>query len=174
MRKVDVQEMVRFLDGYLGKKIEVGISPVWLVQTYQHFGLNETENTFIFHDAGNENRQELAINKSQILEILLSEGEDVYDSVVSIELENGKIDFCISDMPVRCFKCHKIIDGPFETKWAIQGIGGYGSKFDGCGKMDIAVCDDCLYYKILGYVDGQFNLESEDYDNCLDKEKTCH
>lgn len=156
MRDISVQEMVKFLDNYFGKQVEIGTYPVWSVQTYNHFGLNNTENTIMFHDMGSNIRQELGIDKQQILNISLIEGEDIYDSVVSIELENSKIDFTISSMPVKCFKCHKIIEEPYDTKWTIQGVGGYGSKFED-EKLDIPVCDSCLYHDIFGYKDGQFD-----------------
>lgn len=157
MRQISCDEMVKFLDSYLGKQIEIGVSfPIWSVHTYQNFGLNNNEDVLTFYDAGNKTRQELVFNKDQIVEIMLTEGENIYDSVVSIELKHGKIDFCISSNPVKCFKCGKIIDVPYETKWSIQGTGGYDSKLDG-DKLDIPVCDNCIFYDILGYQDGQFD-----------------
>jgi len=156
VRKIDVQEMIQFLGNYLGKQIEVGTNPLWTVSTYQSFRWNDSEDTLTLYDGGNNSirtRQEILVDKDQIVEIMLTEGEDIYGSVISIELQNHKIDFCISSMPIRCFKCRKIIDEPYETKWSIRGIGGYGSKFDN-EKLDIPICDSCLYYKILGYKDG--------------------
>lgn len=157
MRKVNIQEMVKFLDGYLGKSVEIGVSPIWSVQTYKSFRWENNEDTLKLYDGNFESdRQEIVIEKNQIVEITLSEGNDIYESVVTITLQNGRIDFTISSMPVKCFKCHKIIDEPYETKWSIQGVGGYGSNFEN-DKLDIPICDDCLYYDILGYKDGQFD-----------------
>lgn len=157
MRKVDVQEMVQFLDGYLGKQVEIGVSPIWTVQTYQCFKWNNSEGELKLYDGGiDSSRQEIVIEKDQIVEIILSEGKDIYESVVGITLANGKIDFTISSMPVKCFKCHKIIDIPYETKWSIQGMGGYGSRFEN-DKLDIPICDSCLYYNILEYKDGEID-----------------
>jgi len=85
----------------------------------------------------------------------LSEGRDIYESVINIILQDGKIDFTISSMPIKCFKCHKIIDEPMETKWFIRGTGSYGSRFED-EKLDIAICDNCLYYEVLGYKDSDF------------------
>lgn len=164
LRKVDVQTLCKFLEGYLGKSVELGVSPIWSIATYKSFRWQNTEDELKLYDGDfDASRQEMVIEKDQIVEIVLSEGKDIYESVVEIELVNGKIDFTISKEPTKCFKCHKIIDEPYETKWSIVGVGGYGSKFTE-EKLDIPICDDCLYYKILGYIDGQFEQ----------KEMTCH
>jgi len=158
VREISLKHLIKFLDNYIGKQVELGTSPIWTVQTFKSFQFTDSENELKLYDGNfDSSRQEIVIEKDKIVNIFLLEGETIYDSVVSINLQNGKIDFTISSMPVRCFKCHKVIDVPFETKWAIQGIGGYGSHFDGCGKLDIPICDDCLYFNILGLKDGEFD-----------------
>jgi hypothetical protein len=156
MRKIKIKEMVKFLENYLGKQIEIGVSPLWSIQTYHHFNWTEIENTIMFYDAGDKERQEIVFDKDAIVEIILSEEKDIYESTISIVLKDNRIDFCISSIPVKCFKCHRIIEEPYDTKWSIQGIGGYGSKFEN-DKLNIPVCDNCLYYEILEYKDGQFD-----------------
>jgi len=157
MREINVQEMCQVLDSYLGKRVEVGTNnPIWSVNTYQSFRFSDTDNVLIFSDYDVKNgRQELLVDKNQITEIILTEGKDIYSSVISIELINGQIDFCISEMPTKCYLCHKIIDTPYETRWSIGGgiTGGYGSKFED-DKLDIPVCEHCLC-KIIGCGDGE-------------------
>ena len=156
MREIKIQEMFQVLDGYSGKKVEVGTNPIWSVNTHQSFRYADKDSVLVFSDGDYSGRQEILIDKDQITEIMLSEGKDIYGSVVSIELINGKIDLCISENPTKCRLCHNIIDLPYETKWSIQGRGNYGSKFED-EKLDIPICDSCLYYNILGYKDGQFD-----------------
>ena len=157
MRKIDVQVMIQFLNGYLGKEVEIGTNPLWTVNTYQAFRLKNDENELTFYDGEfNASRQEIVVSKNQIVEIVLSEGRDIYESVVTINLLNSRIDLTISSMPTKCFKCHSVIDIPYDTLWSIQGTGGYGSKFPD-EKLDIPICDSCLYYNILGYKDGDFD-----------------
>jgi len=153
MININFQEMIQALQSYLGKKVEIGTNPLWSVNTYQSFKVLDTDNVLIFSDGDCNGRQELLVDKDQIVEIILTRGETIYNSVVSIKLINGEIDFCLSEMPTKCCLCRKIIDIPYETKWSINGIGNYGSKFED-EKLDIPVCDSCLYYKILGYKDG--------------------
>jgi len=156
MREINIQEMFQVLDEYLGKKVEVGTNPIWSVNTYQSFNYADKDSVLVFSDGDYTGRQEILIDKDQITEIVLTEGKDIYSSVVSIELINGKIDFTISENPTKCRLCRNIIDLPYETKWSIKGTGNYGSKFED-EKLDIPICDSCLYYKILGYKDGQFD-----------------
>ena len=156
MREINVQEMFQVLNGYLGKKVEVGTNPIWSVNTYQSFSYADKDSVLEFSDRDYSGRQEILVDKDQITEIILTEGKDIYGSVVSIELINGKIDLCISENPTKCRLCRNIIDLPDVTQWSIKGTGNYGANFI-AEKLDIPICDSCLYYKILGYKDGPFD-----------------
>ena len=80
--------------------------------------------------------------------------DSIFDSVFSILLKDGRIDFCLDEKKIRCCKCQKVINtNAMEQIWSVSGHGGYLSRFDG-EKLDLSLCDDCLA-EILGCEDGE-------------------
>jgi hypothetical protein len=158
MRSITCEEMVKMVDMYSGKKVEISLtpSPIQSNNTYQHFRLRDIGDKLEFYDI-NINKptlQELIINKSDIKEIQYW-GSNAYDSVFIIKLENGSVEFCISENPIRCSKCGNILEPDCEQVWFLDQLGGYFSKLD-MERITLNLCDDCLSI-ILGYDDGNLD-----------------
>ena len=145
MRKIDVQEMVNLSKSYDGKQVQVVLSPMQSINTYQQFRCRLNGNNLEFCDT-NINKlimQELLIPKDNIEEILYFEGKNIYESVFSIISNNCQVDFCISEKPLNCRKCGKLLDKYFDQCWVIDQVGVYGSQWDN-QKVSIELCEDCL------------------------------
>jgi len=145
MREINVQEMVRIADEYAGKQVQVFLSPIKSMNTYQQFRCVNDGDNLEFYDI-NINKptmQELIIPKDTIEEIQYFEGENIYSSVFSIILNNGQIDFCICEKPMVCRKCDKLLDRHFDPSWQINQVGGYGSQWDN-ERITIDLCESCL------------------------------
>ena len=116
--------------------------------------MNSLDDVLAFYDKG-ESRQELRINKDKIIRIKYIEGKDIYNRTFSVFLDNDiTIDFCLDESPVICVCCKKEIEGFVDKAWKISGIGNYGSRLEGEVLDDIPICDDCLFFKVLGYTEG--------------------
>ena len=158
MREINVQEMVTLSDTYTGKQVQVFMSPIQSIKsmnTYQQFKLVDDGDNLEFYDI-NINKptmQEMIIPKDTIKEINYFEGSNIYDSVFSIVLKNGQIDFTISEKPMVCKKCNKILDRHFDPSWQINKVGQYGSQWDN-EKVIIDFCENCLL-EFLGYKVGE-------------------
>ena len=151
MRKIDVQEMVNLSKSYDGKQVQVVLSPMQSINTYQQFRCRLNGNNLEFCDT-NINKlimQELLIPKDNIEEILYFEGKNIYESVFSIISNNCQVDFCISEKPMVCKKCRKLLDDYYESSWQINQIGSYGSQWDN-ERVVVDLCEDCLM-EFLGY-----------------------
>lgn len=156
MREISYDQLLTLSKTFTGRKVELALSsPVWSANTYQYFNLEELDDVLVFHDMG-EARQELRIDKDKITKINYVEGKSVYNTTFSVFLNNDiSIDFCLDESPVLCVCCKKeVID--FKDKcWKIHGVGSYGSLLEGENLVDgIPICDDCLFFKVLGYVEG--------------------
>ena len=153
MREVNVQEMISLLGSFQGKQIEVDLHPLRASNTYHWFNAELFRDTVIFSDMDSNHPQELRFFKQDIIEIDYVEGENVFNSVFTISMKDStQIQLCVYERPVRCFKCQKILNlNPMENVWEINGTGGYGSHFDS-ERLNIKVCDDCLYEMIYGEV----------------------
>lgn len=157
MRQISCEEMVNLSDAYTGKQVELSLSPIHFVNTYHHFRLHEEDNVFILYDINSDTQQELIIDKENIDKINYSDG-DVFDSTFSIILKDkqGRIDFTVSEEPILCNRCGKIIDTPYEPMWVINQQGEYGSRWDS-EKRIVHFCDDCLA-EIIGYENEEVNI----------------
>jgi len=145
VRKIDVQEMVNLSKSYDGKQVQVVLSPMQSINTYQQFRCRLNGNNLEFCDT-NINKlimQELLIPKDNIEEILYFEGKNIYESVFSIISNNCQVDFTISEKPLNCRKCGKLLDKYFDQCWVIDQVGVYGSQWDN-QKVSIELCEDCL------------------------------
>lgn len=143
------------LGDFLGKHVEIDLSlpyPIQAANTYKNFCLKNEDGELVFYDGNIDEDcqpQELKVSMSDIKNIEFLEGENVYQSVFSIVLnDNSKIDICVYESPVKCI-CGKIINTPEETVWELSGIGNYGSIFDG-EKFNLAICDSC-FAEIIGF-----------------------
>ena len=158
MRQINCEEMVNLSDAYTGKQVQVFLSPIQSMNTYQCFRCRLDGDNLEFYDI-NINKptlQELIIPKDTIKEIQYSEGSNIYGSVFSIELFNeSQIDFCISEKPMVCKKCDKLLDKHYDPSWQINQVGSYGSLWDN-NRVVIDLCEDCLL-KFLGYQDGEID-----------------
>ena len=155
-QEINVQEMGSLLKGYQGKRVSVGIDPIWAENTYQKFSFDMygPDDNIIFYDMQRDVPQELHIIKENIEKILYMASDSRFDSVFSIFLKDGRIDFCLDEKKIRCCKCRELINiDPMATIWSVSGCGNYGSKFEG-EKLNLSLCDNCLG-KILGYEDGE-------------------
>lgn len=165
MREITIRELITLSADYLGKQVEVAISPIYSTNNYSQFSAYETEEALILYDKNSKLQQELKIFKDLIVRILYFEGDNFFKTSISIFLNNeSRIDFCVSEKEIHCVKCGKTINtNPIATIWSIDGRGNYGSHFDD-EELHVKLCDDCLYYDIFGYVDGQFdNIEETNY-----------
>ena len=158
MREINCSELVSISDAYSGKQVQVFLSsPIQSMNTYQMFRLVDDGDNLEFYDI-NINKptlQEMMIPKDTIKEINYFEGSNIYDSVFSITLLNEcQIDFAISEKPMICKKCGKILDRHFIPSWQINQIGSYGSQWDN-ERVVIDFCEDCLL-EFLGYKVGEF------------------
>lgn len=145
MRKINCQEMIHLSDSYAGKQVQVFLYPIRSMNTYQQFRCCEDGDNVEFYDI-NINKptmQELIIPKDIIEEIQYFEGKNIYDSVFSIILNNGQIDFTISENPMICKKCNKILDRDFKPSWQINQVGSYGSQWD-TERVIMDFCEECL------------------------------
>jgi len=157
-QEINIQEMGELLKNYQGKRVVVGIDPIWSENTYQQFDMDGTDDTIIFYDKQNDSSQELHIVKENIKKILHVASDSVFNSNFSIFLKDGRIDFCLDEKRIRCCKCRKQINtNPMNTIWNISGQGNYSSVFEG-EKLDLSLCDNCLA-EILG-------CEDEDGETC--------
>ena len=149
MREINVQEMLGLMDSFKGRQIEVDLHPIRSSNTYHWFNAELLRDTVIFSDMDNDHPQELRFYKDEITEIDYVEGENVFQSVFTVNMvDSTQIQLCVYELPVRCFKCQKILNlNPMENVWEINGTGGYGSHFDN-ERLNIKVCDDCLYEMI--------------------------
>jgi hypothetical protein len=164
MENITIQQLLTITQQFIGKKVEVSINHPISTNTYSCFGICLDDDCILLYDK-DKSPQELKIPFSSIVKILYFEGENFFEMGFSIFLDNNSsIDFCISEEKITCVKCGKVINlDPYATIWGIKGAGNFGSHFDG-EKIHVHLCDDCLYYDIFGYVDGQFdNVEEINY-----------
>jgi len=159
MREINYNELVSISDAYSGKQVQVFLSsPIQSMNTYQMFRLVDDGDNLEFYDI-NINKptlQEMMIPKDTIKEINYFEGGNIYESVFSISLLNEcQIDFAISEKPMVCKKCDKLLDRHLIPSWQINQIGSYGSQWDN-ERVVIDFCEDCLL-EFLGYKDGEID-----------------
>jgi len=157
MRQISCEELVSISDAYTGKQVQVFLSPIQSMNTYQCFRCRDDGDNLEFYDI-NINKptmQELIISKDSIEEINYFEDKNIYKSAFSIILGNGQVDFCISEKPMICKNCNKLLDRHFDPSWQINQVGGYGSQWDN-ERVVIDLCENCLL-KFLGYKDGEID-----------------
>jgi len=157
MRQISCEELVSISDAYTGKQVQVFLSPIQSMNTYQCFRCRDDGDNLEFYDI-NINKptmQELIISKDSIEEINYFEDKNIYKSAFSIILGTGQVDFCISEKPMVCRKCNKLLDRHFDPSWQINQVGGYGSQWDN-ERVVIDLCENCLL-KFLGYKDGEID-----------------
>jgi hypothetical protein len=162
-KEISCEEMGNILNnqGFLGKKMEVGLSyPIYCTNTYHHFdyefqSINDKYDTLVLYDRNKEFPHEIKISKNTIDKIVYSKGETIFDTAFSIITKTDRIDFCIAERKIHCCHCGKMInEDPWASIWKISGVGNYGDKyFDGDNLKDIPLCSDCLFYKVFGYTD---------------------
>ena len=159
MRKIDVQQLITLSDSYTGKEVQVSLSPIQSQNIYKQFKCRDIGNSIEFYEISFDkpSAHELLINKEDIVEIQYFEDDNIYNTVFSIMLNQGQVDFTISEKPLNCRKCGKLLDKYFDQCWVIDQVGVYGSQWDN-QKVSIELCEDCL-------------MEFLEYEN---KEKTCH
>jgi hypothetical protein len=164
--EITIQELLTLSNPFLGKKVEVATSsPIHTKNTYSLFGICQDENSIIIYDKNLKQSQELRISIPTISKILYMEGDNFFETTFSVFLNNDiKIDFCTTEEPIRCCQCGNIINlDPYATIWNVSGYGNYGSHLDG-ESMNVKLCDDCMFYDVLGYTDEMFNnMEEENY-----------
>ena len=117
MREINVQEMVSLLGSFKGRQIEVDLHPIKASNTYHWFNVELLRDTVIFSDMDNDHPQELRFFKDDILDIDYVDGENIFKSVFTINMmDNTQIQLCVYELPVRCFKCQKILNlNPMEN-----------------------------------------------------------
>jgi len=86
MREINVQEMLGLMDSFKGRKIEVDLSPIRSSNTYHWFNAELLRDTVIFSDMDNNHPQELRFFKDDILDIDYVDGENVFKSVFTINM----------------------------------------------------------------------------------------
>lgn len=175
-REINVQEMGKLLEGYNSRKVSMSISPIWSENTYQKFAydLYDTDDRILFYDRQSDVPQELHIVKDNIEKILYMPSDSVFETVFTIVLKEGRIDFCLDEKRLRCCKCKKVVNlNPMETVWKISGSGNYGSVFEN-ESLELSLCDNCLATLLGCKDDCDCDCENSDLENGLDKEKTCH
>jgi len=156
VKEITYQELLTLSQTFIGRKVELALSsPVFSVNTYQYFNLHSSDDVLAFYDRG-ETRQELRIDKDKISKILYVEGESIYNRTFSVFLNNQiSIDFCLDESPILCVCCKKEVVDFKDKCWKIHGVGSYGSRLEGENLVDgIPICDDCLFFKVLGYAEG--------------------
>jgi len=157
MKEISCNELISLSDGCSGKQVQVFLySPIQSMNTYEMFRLVDDGDNLEFYDINinKPTKQEMTIPKDAIKEINYFEGSNIYDSVFSISLLNEcQIDFAISEKPMICKKCNKILDKYFDPSWQINKVGQYGSQWDN-EHVVIDFCEDCLLeflgYKVVG------------------------
>jgi len=152
MREVTVQQMLGLISlSFQGKQIEVDLSPIQSSNTYHWFKAELLRDMIVFSDMDNNHPQELRFYSEDVIEIDYVEGENVFQSVFTINMkDNTQIQICVYEEPVRCFRCQKIVNLNLrENVWEVNSSGGYGSHFDS-ERVCIKVCDDCMYEFIYG------------------------
>lgn len=154
MRQISYQEFERLVDTYTGKQVEINLSPIRSSNTYSHFRCRHLGDMLEFYDinADQPTNQELLIPKDDIKEIMFYEGNNIYESVFNLVLVNGQVDFSISELPMICHKCGKILDKYYEPSWQINQIGSYGSQWDN-QRVVVNLCEHHLL-EFLGYKEG--------------------
>jgi len=173
VKEISINELFIQMSKFQGYQIEIDLYPVQSSNTYYWFSFKEIDDAIEFLDRDNNYPQMLRIFKDDIIEILYSEGKNIFDSVFTLNMKNEQqIQICVYEEPVRCYKCQKIVNlDKNEFVWKVDGSGGYLSHFDGDGRICINICDDCFYEFVYG-------CEFVDFECCLDddleKEKTCH
>jgi hypothetical protein len=156
MRQITYEEFGQLVDDYSGKMVQVSIYPIRSLNTYQHFRCRDIGDNLEFYDINFDKptMQEMIISKDNIKEILYTDGKNVYETEFSIVLENGEIELEISEEPVLCCKCGKLLDDYHEPFWKIDQTGDYGSRWD-CERLHLEFCDNCLA-EFVGYDDQGF------------------
>jgi hypothetical protein len=153
MKEITTNELLTLTQQFVGKKVEVGLQQPYSTNTYSQFSICKNEEEIVMYDLNRKTPHELRINIETISRILHSEGENFFQTSFSIFLNNEtSIDFCVDEERITCCKCGKVINlDPFATAWNISGQGNYGSHFDN-QKLNMYICDDCLYHDVLGYI----------------------
>lgn len=172
MKEITIPEMLILMNSqYQGRHMEIDLSPVQSANTYHWFSVNEIKDMIEFEDLDPDHPQLLKFYKQDIEKILYSEGKNVFESVFTLNMKDlTQIQICVYEEPMHCYRCHKILNlsNDSEVAWEINGFGGYSSHFDG-ERLDMKVCDDCMYEFVYGceFVD----LECCFGDCEFDKEK---
>lgn len=147
MRKITIQEMLSLSDSYSGLEVQVGLHPIDSRNIYQNFKLRDIGDSIEFFEMSfqkpRESIQELIIPKDDIVEIVYFGDDNIYNTVFSIILKQGQVDFTINENPIYCKKCGKMFDKYFDQYWEINQMGGYSSRWDS-EKVHIEFCDSCL------------------------------
>jgi len=155
IKEITYNELLQLSQRLRGKQTEVAISinnpsEIFSTNNYHWFDAKNSEETLQFYDRDKTLPQQLQIQKENISKIIFSSGENtVYDLTFSIILnDDSRIDFCVSESPVTCHKCHILID-ELTPSWQINQQGNYGSQWDG-ENVKINLCEGCLL-EFLGY-----------------------
>lgn len=176
IKEITINEMFKEMNKFLGRHIEIDLSPIQSQNTYHWFSFKEVNQAIEFIDLDNDHPQLLSVFKDDILEIIYSEGKNIFDSVFTLNMKNDQqIQICVFEEPIKCYRCQRIVNfNKNEFVWKVDSSGDYFSHFDG-DKLSLKICDDCMYEFVYGekYVDLD-NSDCEDYDYGLDKEKTYH
>jgi hypothetical protein len=149
-KTITCEKLIQLSDSYTGKNVEVAILPIQSNNIYQQFRLRDIGDELEFYDIniGKPTLNELVINKSNIKEIHYY-GSGTYDSVFEIILENGSIEFCVSEKPIICCGCGNVLESNEDQIWNLDQMGGYFSDYD-MERIVLNLCDDCL--KIILYM----------------------
>ena len=151
MREININEMFDLMSKFQGKQIEVDLSPIQASNTYHWFKAELLRDMIVFSDMDNNTPQMLKFYSEDVIEIDYVEGENVFQSVFTINMIDGtQIQICVYEEPVRCFRCGLILnEGRRNTVWEVNSSGGYGSHFDS-ERVCVKICDDCIYEFIYG------------------------
>lgn len=159
-QKITTQQLLTLIQQFQGRQIEVDLIPTNLTNqtnhtqtanTYNFFHTNEINDSIIFTDKDHNHPQQLIFYKSDISNISYTNGENIFKSTFTINLNNNQqIDLCVFEEPEHCYICNKLINIDYtENTWEINSTGGYGSHFDS-EQVCLKICDDCMYEIVYG------------------------
>lgn len=156
-----MRKNLELLNQFKGRRCEISLinHPLYATYIYQTFNYEVEEECLNLKDE-TESECNTTIELNRIIEIKNLNVKNVYDDVVDIKTGDFVLSITLlEEKPKypRCFKCRKEIKIPEESIWNINGFGNYGSHYDG-DKLNINVCDDCMYDFI-----GEIETESEEF-----------
>lgn len=165
IKKISTEQLINIVTNtYTGKQVQVMLSyykSTQSINTYQFFKIEELLHTIEFYDMNIDNQTpppQLTIHKNSIKEIQYFEGDDsnnIYDTMFSIITDNGDISFTISEKPLVCKKCDKLLEKNVDLAWRINQVGEYGSQWDS-ERLTVDLCENCLTEFIGAEIGGEY------------------